>query len=237
MVSFIIPAHNEQAFLPDTLTALHRAAHGSGVGDYEILVANDASTDATAEVAAEHGARVLDVNARQIAAVRNAGARAAVGDHLFFIDADTRVHADLLRAALNVLEHGAVGGGARVEFDDPDARRWQIASVAWNIASRGARWAAGCFLFARRQAFEQVGGFNETLFAAEEIDLSIRLQRLGPFAILPQPVLTSARKGDAALIGTHLALLARMLTCGPRVLKTRDGLELWYEPQREPQQS
>ena len=68
--SFIVPAWNEEALLPAALQALHVSARGAGV-DYEIIVADDASTDRTASVAAEHGARVVACEHRQIAATRN----------------------------------------------------------------------------------------------------------------------------------------------------------------------
>src|SRR6202012_5387512 len=93
MISFIVPAHNEQACLGGTLRTIHESARAAGVA-YEIVVANDASTDATAEVARENGARVVSVNHRQIAATRNSGARAAVGERLFFVDADTMINAE-----------------------------------------------------------------------------------------------------------------------------------------------
>src|SRR6266536_3003328 len=88
MISFVVPAHNEQAYLGRTLQAIHESAHVVGQ-PFEIIVVDDASTDATAEVARQHNAIVLPVNHRQIAATRNAGGRAARGDRLFFVDADT----------------------------------------------------------------------------------------------------------------------------------------------------
>ena len=91
MISFIIPAYNEAEYLGDTLDAVHEAMRGIEV-PYEVVVANDASTDDTAQLAASRGARVVDVAYRQIAATRNAGARAARGQYFVFIDADTRVN-------------------------------------------------------------------------------------------------------------------------------------------------
>ena len=76
MISFIVPAHNEQASLGRTLEAIHQAARVVGQ-PYEIIVVDDASTDATPEIAAQNNARVVSVNHRQIAATRNSGARRA----------------------------------------------------------------------------------------------------------------------------------------------------------------
>ena len=71
MISFIVPAHNEEACLARTLPAIHEAARVVG-HPYEVIVVDDASTDATAEVARENNARVVSVKHRQIAATRNA---------------------------------------------------------------------------------------------------------------------------------------------------------------------
>src|SRR5262245_58522423 len=78
MISFIIPAYNEQDLIGRTVSAVHEAARTLGKA-YEIIVVDDASTDGTAQIAATQGARVVTVHRRQIAATRNAGARVATG--------------------------------------------------------------------------------------------------------------------------------------------------------------
>src|SRR5436190_10301592 len=116
MISFIVPAHNEQASLGRTLEAIHKAARAVGQ-PYEIIVVDDASTDATPEIAAQNNARVVSVNHRQIAATRNSGARAAQGERLFFVDADTTIHSRALASALRAMDNGAAGGAAPTRFD------------------------------------------------------------------------------------------------------------------------
>src|SRR5256885_14995047 len=116
MISFIVPAHNEQTCLPRTLQAIHDSAKALG-RPYEIIVVDDASTDATAEIARENSARVVRVNHRQIAATRNSGGRAAQGERLFFIDADTLANPRAVAAALRYMDNGAVGGGAPTLLD------------------------------------------------------------------------------------------------------------------------
>jgi glycosyltransferase involved in cell wall biosynthesis len=116
MISFIVPAHNEQTCLGRTLQAIHDSARVTG-HTYEIIVVNDASTDATAEIAQQNNARGVNVNHRQIAATRNSGARAATGERLFFVDADTTINPRAVASALRAMDKGAVGGGAPVRFD------------------------------------------------------------------------------------------------------------------------
>src|ERR1041384_6516914 len=110
MISFIVPAHNEQACLGRTLQAIHASARLIAQ-PYEVIVVKDASTDATAQIAHQNDARVVSVNHRQIAATRNSGARAANGEWLFFVDADTIVNSRSVASALRAMDKGAVGGG------------------------------------------------------------------------------------------------------------------------------
>ena len=116
MISLIVPAHNEQASLGRTLEAIHKAARAVGQ-PYELIVVDDASTDATPEIAAQNNARVVSVNHRQIAATRNSGAHAAQGERLFFVDADTTIHSRALSSALRAMDKGAAGGAAPTRFD------------------------------------------------------------------------------------------------------------------------
>jgi GT2 family glycosyltransferase len=223
IVSLIVPAHNEEALLGATLDALGVAARGL---DAEIIVVDDGSTDRTAAIARAHGAGVVEVQMRQIAAARNAGARVARGQLLVFVDADTSVPAAVLHDAVAAWREGAVGGGAGAVFE-PDAPRWAHRSIAFATwVLRKARWAAGCFLFADRAAFERAGGFDERYFASEEIHLSRAMKRLGRFVILPGDVLTSARKADHYSLGHSLWLIVRLAR--PGSLRSREGLDFWY---------
>src|SRR4051812_25920313 len=89
MLSFVVPAYNEEKYLGPTLASIHEAARAVGES-YEIIVANDNSSDATAQLAEAGGARVINVHKRQIAGTRNAGARAASGEWLVVVGARTR---------------------------------------------------------------------------------------------------------------------------------------------------
>jgi glycosyltransferase involved in cell wall biosynthesis len=66
MISFIVPAYNEEHELSGALAAIHAAASGA-TGPYEIIVVDDASTDATPKIASDAGAKVIPINRRQIA--------------------------------------------------------------------------------------------------------------------------------------------------------------------------
>lgn len=232
MLSLIVPAHNEARLLGATLGALHAAARAC-TDAYEILVIDDASTDRTGAVAAEAGARVLRVEHRHIAATRNAGARAAAGDVLVFVDADTLVGTGVLRAALAALADGAIGGGAAVRLAGPVRAHERALIETAVIAFRFARIAPGCFVFCTRAAFEAAGGFDERYFAGEDVALSRALARQGRFVILRGAVHTSARKLRTHSALDHLRLLARFAWRPRGLLRSRRGLELWYGERRD----
>lgn len=231
-VSFIVPAHDEARLLGATLDALQAAANALAL-EHELLVVDDASTDATADIARGHGARVLRVEHRHIAATRNAGARAASHPLLVFVDADTLVDAHVLRAALAAFASGAVGGGARVGFIGMLAPHEHVAVAVANLALRRARIAAGCFLFCTRAAFDAAGGFDETWYAAEDVALSRALARQGRFVILRESVRTSERKLRTFGARDHLRLAWRFALRGRRILRDREALALWYEKRRD----
>ena len=230
MISFVVPAYNEEKYLAPTLASIHAAAKGAGE-PYEIVVANDASTDATARIAEEGGARVVTVHKRQIAGTRNAGARASTGDMLIFVDADTQVNAPLIAEAVAALRAGAVGGGAPVQFDR--ATWWMRCVLAVMIPLfRWAKWAAGCFVYCTRDAFEKTGGFDEAYFAAEEIFFSRALARHGRFVSLRSSVTSSARKLDSHGVGYFVWLCMKLAVGGFAGLKKRSNTAFWYPDKR-----
>jgi glycosyltransferase involved in cell wall biosynthesis len=231
MISFIIPAYNEELLLGQTLRAVNDAAGALGER-FEVIVADDASTDRTAAIAQEHGARVVSSGHWQIAATRNTGARAANGEMLLFVDADTTVNQAAVRAALQAMRQGAVGGGCAFRFDGRVPLYGRILAAVAIPLYRVLRLASGCFLFCTRPAFHAVGGFDEGLYGAEEAVMSRRLGRQGRFVVLREVVTTSGRKLRAYSAREVLGLLARLACAGRNAVRQRQGLELWYGERR-----
>lgn len=237
MISFIVPAYNEEALLGRTLKSIYCA--GSSLGEpFQVIVVDDASTDRTAEIARNLAAEVVIVNHRQIAATRNAGARASQGELLIFVDADTLVTKEAVRAAVEAMRRGAAGGGCAFQFDGRLPLYARLFSAIALPLYRALGLASGCFLFCTRMAFEATGGFDEGLFGAEEVDMSRRLRRLGYFVVLREPVITSGRKLRTYSAREVIGLLIKLALTGPKSLRQRQGLEVWYgerraEPRRQ----
>jgi glycosyltransferase involved in cell wall biosynthesis len=228
MISFIVPAYNEERLIESTLKALDSAARALNEA-YELIVVDDASEDQTAAVARSAGARVVSVAHRQIAATRNSGAREAKGDIFIFVDADTLANENVVKATVKALRDGAIGGGASVRLEGSlplYARLLQPSSI-W--LARAARLAAGCFLFCRRDAFEAVSGFDERFFCAEELVLGKALKRQGRFIVLRESVTTSGRKLRDYPASKLLRVLAAMAWGGQKSLMQRQGLDFWYK--------
>lgn len=198
--SIIIPAFNEAQWLAGTLTAARDAMAKVDLPG-QIIVVDNNSTDDTAQVAADHGAQVVFEPVNQISRARNAGARAARGQYLIFLDADTFLGAELLGTALDNLNRpDCCGGGAIIVHDGPLPLFAAAILAVWNRVSVIFRLGAGCFLYCCRDGFEAAGGFSENVYAGEEIWFSRGLRRWGraqhkTFRVITDPpVVTSSRK-------------------------------------------
>jgi glycosyltransferase involved in cell wall biosynthesis len=230
----VLPAHNEANYLPATLTQLRNTFEDL---EYfgQIIVVNDDSNDSTPDAAREHDAIVVDVSLRNIGAVRNAGAKACQTPWLFFLDADTLLPPKTLSSALDLLAKGAAGGGAQVEIPSGTQitiMKWilfYLVKIGWQ--SIGG-WAAGCFMFCRKEIFEEFGGFDEKYFAIEEYFFTKEVARRGYFALVRDPVVTSPRKLTAYSTFELLRFVTLPIMRPGRLFKTRLGLEVLYDDEK-----
>lgn len=230
--SIIIPAFNEEYWLSKSLPAARDAMRAVNVPG-ELIVVDNNSTDATASVAISSGARVVFEPLNQISRARNAGARSAAGTYLIFVDADTLLTQALLQRTLDcLLANACVGGGTLVRMDGGPERG--IAKKLFMGVVRLGQWqhfAAGCFMFCRADAFTDIGGFSEKLFATEEFWFALELKKWGrnrqmPFELLEDvSVVTSSRKFDDPYS------LAKMLmvVLVPFAIFFRSTCRFWYK--------
>jgi glycosyltransferase involved in cell wall biosynthesis len=212
----VIPAFNEETCLPATLAAVARSA--TAIRDQlavDVIVVDNNSTDRTAEVALRHGARIVKEPEHNIGKVRNTGARAAAGDALVFLDADTLIPETLLTAIDRALKNEACIGGAVAVGYAPLERRWMRWYLAgWAFWGRLFNMKQGAAQFCRTSAFEAVGGYDETIYMGEDIHFYWRLARYARrhglvVTFIDSPaVTTSSRRFDRmslwrALVLTH----------------------------------
>ncbi len=195
-ISLVIPAWNEEAYLPrllDTVDAA-RARYQGGPDAIEVIVADNASTDATAQIAAARGCRVAAVERRRIACARNGGAGIARGDIVCFVDADYRIHADTFNAIDNAMRTGRFVGGAtgcRLERSSPGIAATMMAILPMLVLT-GVD--AGVW-FCMREDFHAVGGYDETVPVSEDVRFLFALKKLGKRR---RPKQTLARLSDWA---------------------------------------
>ena len=181
--SLVIPAWNEAALLPRLLDSVavartRWADAGHRAEDIEVIVADNGSTDATAQIASERGCRVVPVDKRVIAASRNGGAAVARGEVLGFIDADSIIHPDsFIAIARTIADARVVGGATGVTME-----RWSAGIALVYAMMLPLAWLTrfdSGIVFCRRGDFREVGGYDENRLIAEDVDFLWRLRRLG----------------------------------------------------------
>ena len=199
-LSIIVPAYNEAEQLPQSLNSLRDSVEGLELKT-EVIVVDNGSSDQTAKIARQAGARLVREPKRQISRVRNAGAEQARGDWFLFLDADTHLSPALLDRTVNQMCSGNyLGGGAHLTFRPPAPWYARLGLWGWNLLMRLFPLAAGSYFWVKKEAFFQAGKFSEKVYASEEIWLALSLarrawnqnKRFG--LVVDPPAKTSARK-------------------------------------------
>lgn len=195
-LSFIVPVRNDARRLSRCLVSII-AAHGPH-GRPEIIVCDNGSTDDTRQVAQRAGATVLELPGLRVSELRNSAARHATSDCLAFIDADHEIATGWIEAAKSVFRDSRVGAVGALYTSPPAGTRIQQAYGALRGETRGQHdvdWLGSGNLAVRRQAFEQVRGFDTSLEACEDVDLCKRLRGQG-WRIVADERLKSIHLGD-----------------------------------------
>jgi len=178
--SLIIPAYNEESYLPALLNSVETARNRyvGGPEEIEVLVVDNLSTDSTADLARARGCRVVREEKRIIAAVRNSGARNARGHIYVFIDADNTIHPDTFNAIDRSLATGRViAGSSGVKL-----QRMSVGIAVTYALMVPVVWLTRMdtgVVFCRQKDFEAVGGYNEDMLFAEDVRFLWDLMRLG----------------------------------------------------------
>ena len=202
-----------------------------------MIVADNVSTDRTASIAAERGCNVVTVEKRVIAAARNGGARAARGEIVAFIDADSQVHPETFVEIDRALATGrAVGGATGVTLE-----RWSLGIALAYVSLLPLVLFTGMdtgVVFVRKQDFEELGGYDESRLVAEDVAFMLALKQLGKTRgqklkrVTSAKAIASTRKFDE-FGDWHIF---SMIGEGLRHLMHREHTEFtdryWYKPKR-----
>lgn len=237
-ISLVIPAFNEERYIGRTLNSVMKARENfKNPSLIEVIAVDNGSTDDTAKIARGFGAKVVFEKERCIASARNKGAQLTAGEIVGFLDADSVITPNMFNSIDMVMSTGGyIGGGTLIKMD-----RYSLGIVCtFCITVMPARWLFGIMgglLFADRRAFDELGGFDESLYCAEDTKLAYELKRLGrktgkKFKVLTKDyVITSTRAfdkhGDWYYFKNIPAILSRG---GIRAFRERDFCwKFWYD--------
>ena len=237
-VSIVIPAFNEEKYLPETLRALNlsRARLELTGVPTEIIVVDNASTDKTSVVASNLGCLVIAHPERNISAVRNAGIKAARYGLVVTIDADCSIGEDGLEKIISHMASGIHVGGAmnlRVHANRWDARiaifliQWFVVKIAGINGALFFFWKDDALAF---------GGFREDKLIAEDSAFALDLRRHGAktnrtFSLLKSVMVTTTDRKDTS-IAMLLLLVPKLLRVFLGASVKKSDLKYWYEPKR-----
>jgi glycosyltransferase involved in cell wall biosynthesis len=220
MVSVVIPTYKEEKYIGATLRALKQQTYRS----IEVIVSDSSSPDDTVRIARKFADKVVVTKQRGISLGRNLGAKAAQGDILLFIDADTALHPDFITNIARAFEDGSVVMAAGViRSDGPLVGRLiyrACGELAWLLAKINHPRIYGICMAVRRNAFEKLGGFDEKLETAEDMDITGRARKLGKCLVLRNAIAyTSSRRlkmgaGTLYTVGYHVANFFRYRLLG-----------------------
>ncbi|MEO5916855.1 MAG: glycosyltransferase [Luteolibacter sp.] len=200
LISLIVPAHNESAFLPSCLEAARQAAERAGILVETIVVLNRC-TDDTEEIARHHGCLIVREDAKNLSMIRNAGVAAASAEIIVTCDADSRMHPGSFVEILQRLDSGKCVGGGALIFPE----RWSVGIVASGFSILPYLVFTGVsfgLFWCRKRDFDEIGGFDTRFVSAEDVDFARRLKAHGRRSgrswgtLLRSPLVTSCRKFD-----------------------------------------
>jgi glycosyltransferase involved in cell wall biosynthesis len=233
MLSIIIPTYNEEKYLPLLLDSIKSQDYH----DYEIIVSDDSSKDATRNIAKQYRCRVLNGKGGSPARARNRGARQAKGEILLFLDSDVIMPKDFLKENLGeFIQKGLVSASV---WAKPLSKRWDDRFLLWiqmftqNLLKRIIPLGAGWCIFVTRKAFNEIGGFDEDLLVAEDFDFLTRTKKYKKFDMLKKKnIYASVRRYDkegrfrymTKIIGTSIMyLFGKRMTLSKKEVEYKFG--------------
>ncbi len=190
-ISVVIPAHNEEEFLPDTLAALNQQTYDF----FETIVVTNGCTDGSAEVARGNCTRLLELEERGLGPARNLGAARSRGNLLLFLDADTILEPNALQVIARRFTRRHSAGTLRGVPDNHKAAYKFIYSLKNFVHKTHAHHGSSGVILCWKDHFDAVGGFDDELYLRENSDLMKKLRQFGSYKyIASTPAVTSMRR-------------------------------------------
>ena len=232
-LSVVIPAYNEEKYLPATLNIISARLADLGYAS-EIIVVDNESSDKTAAIAVGFGAQIVSESVHIISKVRNTGAGAARGDILIFIDADTHIPPGLFeKVAESMKDEKCFGGAVSVEYGELKRGWLKYYLLGWKFWEKFVNAKQGATQYCRSAVFDEIRGFDENIFVGEDIEFYWRLSKYsrmrgGYLNFITQPkVITSARRFN------EMGLCGFFLRTNPIFVRLnwrrRSAWKDWYE--------
>ena len=190
-ISVIIPAHNEEEFLPATLEALKKQTYAK----FETIVVTNGCTDNTGEAVRGKCSRLFELDERGLGPARNLGAARAKGNLLLFLDADTILEPTALHLIASRFKRHHSAGTLR-GVPDQDKRSYKLIYFLKNLVhkTRAHHGSSGVIL-CWKDHFHAVGGFDNELYLRENSDLMKKLRQFGSYKYISRtPAITSMRR-------------------------------------------
>ncbi len=239
-ISLIIPAYNEGRFIGRCLESVEKAKECYGEPSLiETIVVNNCSTDDTERIALDYKAKVVLEEKRQIALIRNKGASIADGHIVGFLDADSLVTSNIFAIIDETMSLGKyIGGGTDVRLE----RNSFGIFFTYCITKIPARWLLGIMgglLFTEKKNFEEIGGFDQSLYCAEDSKFALDLKRYGrqkgkEFKVITEAyVITSARTFDKFGDWYYFKYLPKFLLNLRNITRDKEFCDkFWYNVKR-----
>ena len=233
IITIVIPAKNEENRIGHCLKAIHEANRDAY--SLELIVVDNGSDDKTQDVALNGGAKVLCKRNGNIGSLRNIGTKAASGQYIGFIDADVIIHKDWLKEAMRFIDNPQIGC-VTGRIDVPNNSTWieNIWAYQRDICRKLAevKWASSMNMIFRKNVYESIGGFDESIKTGEDVELSGRLTRKG-FRILYNDNMSVIHNGEAKTLGQFIKKerwrgysdLDLLIMGGLRVSNLRNGIQ------------
>lgn len=182
MLSIIIPTLNEEKYLPKLLNSIKK----QGFNDYEIIIADNNSKDRTRQIAKKYGCKI--VRGGNPPTARNNGAKAAKGNILLFLDADSMIDKDFLKNSLNDVQNRKLDVAGSYLHPLSNNLIDRIFLGIFNVWTYLTQFfypnACGSGIFCKKWLHEKAKGFDETIKLSEDMDYVKRCGKFGKFRLL-----------------------------------------------------